>query len=170
MNCYVLSGSFNGNVSELVRAKVSFKWWNNEEGIFGPFLYPWWTCYVWWVWWYTLSCVRTGAIVTLSSRVSLIYFYCSWLPYDEYPAWNFVNYNLYYILPYTLWTSGALPFLDISNHILVVPLRRPWGPVLYNFQKVAQYNQQPLRGNKEILKQLACLEAFKQLHDGKAKC
>ncbi|KAJ8450520.1 hypothetical protein Cgig2_020157 [Carnegiea gigantea] len=45
---------------------------------------------------------------------------------------------------------------------------RPWGPVLYNFQKVAQYNQQLLRGNKEILKQLACLEAFKQLHDGKA--
>lgn len=43
----------------------------------------------------------TGAIVTLSSSVSLIYFYCSRLPSDGYALWNF-----------SIWFSSGL-FLTI---------------------------------------------------------
>ncbi|PON59109.1 Endoribonuclease Dicer-like [Parasponia andersonii] len=73
----------------------------------------------------------TGATVTLSSSIGLIYFYCSRLPSDGYfkptPRWDINTCTLY--LP----KSCPIPSVTVE-------------------------------GNSKILKQIACLEACKQLH------
>ncbi|XP_056160072.1 endoribonuclease Dicer homolog 2 isoform X3 [Syzygium oleosum] len=77
----------------------------------------------------------TGAIVTLSSSVELIYFYCSRLPSDSYfkPA----------------------PRCDVNEEMntctLYLPKSCPLEPV-------------HVQGNLKMLKQMACFEACKQLH------
>nr|XP_017225094.1 PREDICTED: endoribonuclease Dicer homolog 2-like isoform X3 [Daucus carota subsp. sativus] len=77
----------------------------------------------------------TGAVVTLSSSVSLIYFYCSRLPSDGYfkplPRCN-IDKELQKC---TLYFSKSCPLPSITVH-----------------------------GNFKTLKQLACLEACKKLH------
>ncbi|KAE9594842.1 putative ribonuclease III post-transcriptional gene silencing PAZ-Argonaute family [Lupinus albus] len=73
----------------------------------------------------------TGAIVNLSSSITLIYLYCSWLPSDGYfkpsPRWDKENGTLY--LP------KSCPLQSIQ-----------------------------VEGEKKLLKNIACLEACKQLH------
>uniref|UniRef100_A0A2N9FEH6 Uncharacterized protein n=1 Tax=Fagus sylvatica TaxID=28930 RepID=A0A2N9FEH6_FAGSY len=77
---------------------------------------------------------RTGAIVTLTSSVGLIYFYCSRLPSDCYfkpaPRWDKITHTLH--LP----MSCPLPKVVVQRDI-----------------------------DPKILKQTACLEACKQLHE-----
>ncbi|XP_024024528.1 endoribonuclease Dicer homolog 2 isoform X2 [Morus notabilis] len=77
-------------------------------------------------------CVEsTGAIMTLSSSINLIYFYCSRLPSDGY------------FKPTPRW--------DLNTGTLYLPKSCP-------IQAVSA------EGNPKILKQIACLEACKQLH------
>ncbi|KAF4391118.1 hypothetical protein F8388_009540 [Cannabis sativa] len=73
----------------------------------------------------------TGAIVTLSSSIGLIYFYCSRLPSDGYFKPN--------------------PRWDTETRTLFLPKSCPLGFVT-------------VEGNSKLLKQIACLEACKQLH------
>ncbi|XP_062084109.1 endoribonuclease Dicer homolog 2 [Humulus lupulus] len=73
----------------------------------------------------------TGAIVTLSSSVGLIYFYCSRLPSDGYFKPN--------------------PRWDMNSRTLYLPKSCPLRSVT-------------VEGNPKLLKQIACLEACKQLH------
>ncbi|KAF8089861.1 hypothetical protein N665_0495s0010 [Sinapis alba] len=77
----------------------------------------------------------TGAIVTLSSSVSLIYFYCSRLPSDEYfkPA----------------------PRFDIDEDQGICTLYLP---------KSCQVKEVRVQANRNVLKQAACLEACIQLY------
>ncbi|KAI6684308.1 hypothetical protein NL676_030221 [Syzygium grande] len=77
----------------------------------------------------------TGAIVTLSSSVELIYFYCSRLPSDSYfkPAPRFVINK------------------EMNTCTLYLPKSCPLQPVC-------------VQGNLKMLKQMACFEACKQLH------
>ncbi|CAL0309193.1 unnamed protein product [Lupinus luteus] len=74
----------------------------------------------------------TGAIVNLSSSITLIYLYCSWLPSDGYfkpsPRWDKETGTLY--LPKSC------------------PLQQPI----------------QVQGDKKFSKNIACLEACKQLH------
>lgn len=81
----------------------------------------------------------TGAIVTLRSSVSLIYFYCSRLPSDEYfkPA----------------------PRFDIDEDRGICTLYLP---------KSCQVKEVRVQANKSVLKQSACLEACIQLHQAGA--
>ncbi|KAK7246161.1 hypothetical protein RIF29_41021 [Crotalaria pallida] len=74
----------------------------------------------------------TGAIVNLSSSITLIYLYCSWLPADGY------------FKPTARW--------DKATGTLYLPKSCPL--------------QQPIQvqGEKKYLKNIACLEACKQLH------
>lgn len=77
-------------------------------------------------------CVEsTGAVVSLSSSISLIYFYCSRLPSDLY------------FKPAPKW--------DATTGTLYMPKSCP-------IQSI------PAQGNAKFLKQIACLEACKQLH------
>ncbi|KAL0744505.1 hypothetical protein Bca4012_086018 [Brassica carinata] len=77
----------------------------------------------------------TGAIVTLSSSVSLIYFYCSRLPSDEYfkPA----------------------PRFDIDED---------QGKCTLYLPKSCQVKEVRVQANRNVLKQTACLKACIQLH------
>ncbi|CAK9167068.1 unnamed protein product, partial [Ilex paraguariensis] len=77
----------------------------------------------------------TGAIVTLSSSVALIYFYCSRLPSDGY--------------------FKPSPMCKINNELEICTLQ---------FPKSCPITTVEVRGNVKTLKQLACLEACKQLH------
>ncbi|XP_049381530.1 endoribonuclease Dicer homolog 2-like [Solanum stenotomum] len=78
----------------------------------------------------------TGAVVTLSSSVSLLYFYCSRLPSDGYFKPN--------------------PRCVIDKETGTCTLQLPKSSPL---QRVIT-----VQGNRKILKQLACLEACKELH------
>ncbi|KAK6775177.1 hypothetical protein RDI58_026178 [Solanum bulbocastanum] len=78
----------------------------------------------------------TGAVVTLSSSVSLLYFYCSRLPSDGYFKPN--------------------PKCVIDKETGTCTLQLPKSSPL---QRVIS-----VQGNRKILKQLACLEACKELH------
>ncbi|KAK4359766.1 hypothetical protein RND71_021995 [Anisodus tanguticus] len=78
----------------------------------------------------------TGAVVTLSSSVSLLYFYCSRLPSDGYFKPN--------------------PRCVIDKETETCTLHLPKSCPLQRIISV--------RGNSKILKQLACLEACKELH------
>ncbi|KAF9674540.1 hypothetical protein SADUNF_Sadunf10G0137700 [Salix dunnii] len=81
-------------------------------------------------------CVEgTGAVVTLSSSISLICFYCSHLPSDGYfkPAHKYIIDK------------------EMMNCTLLLPKSSP-------IQDIC------VEGNIKILKQKACLEACKQLH------
>lgn len=82
---------------------------------------------------------RTGATVRLSSSVSLIYFYCSRLPSDGY------------FKPYPRCT------IDEAT-----------GTCTLQFPNSCPIQSVTVEGNKKILKQLACLEACKKLHQMKA--
>ncbi|XP_031279444.1 endoribonuclease Dicer homolog 2-like, partial [Pistacia vera] len=77
----------------------------------------------------------TGAIVTLSSSVGLIYFYCSRLPSDGY--------------------FKPSPRCDIEKEREVCTLFLPKSCPIQSVQ---------VQGNIKTLKQTACLEACKQLH------
>uniref|UniRef100_A0A803KMM7 Uncharacterized protein n=1 Tax=Chenopodium quinoa TaxID=63459 RepID=A0A803KMM7_CHEQI len=78
----------------------------------------------------------TGAVVTLSSSVSLIYFYCSRLPSDGYfkPA----------------------PRCTIDEALEICTLQ---------FPNCCPVQSVTVKGNIKILKKLACLEACKLLHE-----
>ncbi|KAJ0973480.1 hypothetical protein J5N97_021439 [Dioscorea zingiberensis] len=78
----------------------------------------------------------TGAIVTLSSSVSLIYFYCSHLPSDRYykPSPSFHVDKVFNTCTLNLPKSAAIPIVKVNA--------RP-----------------------KVLKQLACLEACRRLHE-----
>ncbi|KAH0777655.1 hypothetical protein KY290_009066 [Solanum tuberosum] len=78
----------------------------------------------------------TGAVVTLSSSSSLLYFYCSRLPSDGYFKPN--------------------PRCVIDKETGTCTLQLPKSSPL---QRVIS-----VQGNRKILKQLACLEACKELH------
>ncbi|KAK9292106.1 hypothetical protein L1049_020064 [Liquidambar formosana] len=81
-------------------------------------------------------CVEsTGAIVTLSSSVGLIYFYCSRLPSDGY--------------------FRPSPICHIDKDMEICTLRLPKSCPIQTVQ---------VQGNIKMLKQIACLEACKQLH------
>ncbi|KAK2990483.1 hypothetical protein RJ640_011650 [Escallonia rubra] len=77
----------------------------------------------------------TGAKVTLSSSVGLIYFYCSQLPSDGY--------------------FKPSPRCDIDRELETCTLYFPKGCPLPSIS---------VQGSFKMLKQLACLEACKQLH------
>ncbi|KAK3028012.1 hypothetical protein RJ639_040011, partial [Escallonia herrerae] len=77
----------------------------------------------------------TGAKVTLSSSVGLIYFYCSQLPSDGY--------------------FKPSPTCDIDRELETCTLYFPKGCPLPSIS---------VQGSFKMLKQLACLEACKQLH------
>ncbi|KAK3016706.1 hypothetical protein RJ639_005644, partial [Escallonia herrerae] len=77
----------------------------------------------------------TGAKVTLSSSVGLIYFYCSRLPSDGY--------------------FKASPRCDIDRELETCTLY---------FPKSCPLPSISVQGSFKMLKQLACLEACKQLH------
>ncbi|KAL1827714.1 hypothetical protein ACET3Z_006126 [Daucus carota] len=77
----------------------------------------------------------TGAIVTLSSSVSLIYFYCSRLPSDGY--------------------FKPFPRFKIDKELGTCTLYLP---------KSCPLPSVTVSGNAKTLKQLACLEACKKLH------
>ncbi|CAH8386214.1 unnamed protein product [Eruca vesicaria subsp. sativa] len=81
----------------------------------------------------------TGAIVTLSSSVSLIYFYCSRLPSDEY--------------------FKPTPRFDIDKDQGICTLYLP---------KSCQVKEVRVQANGNVLKQAACLEACIQLHQAGA--
>ncbi|KAK4487898.1 hypothetical protein RD792_003636 [Penstemon davidsonii] len=83
--------------------------------------------------WYQVE--STGAIVTLSSSVNLLYFYCSRLPSDGY------------FKPYPRCTIDK----DLEICTLLLPNSSPIKSII-------------VQGNTKILKQLACLEACKKLH------
>ncbi|XP_019440116.1 PREDICTED: endoribonuclease Dicer homolog 2-like [Lupinus angustifolius] len=74
----------------------------------------------------------TGAIVNLSSSITLIYLYCSWLPSDGY------------FKPSPRW--------DKETGTLYLPKSCPLQPI-------------QVQGDKKFLKNIACLEACKQLHN-----
>ncbi|KAG5574722.1 hypothetical protein H5410_054856 [Solanum commersonii] len=78
----------------------------------------------------------TGAVVTLSSSVSLLYFYCSRLPSDGYFRPN--------------------PTCEIDEETGTCTLQLPKSSPLQGIISV--------QGDRKILKQLACLEACKKLH------
>ncbi|XP_055829779.1 endoribonuclease Dicer homolog 2 [Solanum dulcamara] len=78
----------------------------------------------------------TGAVVTLSSSVSLLYFYCSRLPSDGYFKPN--------------------PRFVIDKETGTCTLQLPKNCPLQRIISV--------QGNSKILKQLACLKACKELH------
>ncbi|XP_049381531.1 endoribonuclease Dicer homolog 2-like [Solanum stenotomum] len=78
----------------------------------------------------------TGAVVTLSSSVSLLYFYCSRLPSDGYFKPN--------------------PTCEIDEETGTCTLQLPKSSPLQGIISV--------QGDRKILKQLACLEACKKLH------
>ncbi|KAK6144956.1 hypothetical protein DH2020_021776 [Rehmannia glutinosa] len=84
--------------------------------------------------WYEVE--STGAIVTMSSSVALLYFYCSRLPSDRY------------FKPY--------PYCDINKELgrctLYLPSSCPVQTII-------------VQGKPKFLKQLACLEACKKLHE-----
>ncbi|KAL7252377.1 hypothetical protein ACSBR1_007043 [Camellia fascicularis] len=77
----------------------------------------------------------TGAVVTLSSSVALIYFYCSRLPSDGY--------------------FKPSPRCEIDKDLEICTL---------NFPKSCPIQTVRVEGNMKVLKQLVCLEACKQLH------
>ncbi|KAL9165554.1 hypothetical protein ABFS82_06G177900 [Erythranthe guttata] len=77
----------------------------------------------------------TGAIVTLRSSVALLYFYCSRLPSDSYYK------------PY--------PYFSPDEELGICTLHLP------NSCPIKTIN---VEGNTKLLKQLACLEACKKLH------
>ncbi|KAK3023834.1 hypothetical protein RJ639_044551, partial [Escallonia herrerae] len=77
----------------------------------------------------------TGAKVTLSSSVALIYFYCSRLPSDGY--------------------FKPSPRCDIDRELETCTLF---------FPKSCPLSRVSVQGSFKMLKQLACLEACKQLH------
>ncbi|XP_028125404.1 endoribonuclease Dicer homolog 2-like [Camellia sinensis] len=77
----------------------------------------------------------TGAVVTLSSSVALIYFYCSRLPSDGY--------------------FKPSPRCEIDKDLEICTL---------NFPKSCPVQTVRVEGNIKVLKQLVCLEACKQLH------
>ncbi|KAL3833920.1 hypothetical protein ACJIZ3_008656 [Penstemon smallii] len=83
--------------------------------------------------WYQVE--STGALVTLSSSVNLLYFYCSRLPSDGY------------FKPYPRCTIDK----DLEVCTLLLPNSSPIQSII-------------VQGNTKILKQLACLEACKKLH------
>ncbi|XP_052186204.1 endoribonuclease Dicer homolog 2-like isoform X2 [Diospyros lotus] len=92
-------------------------------------------------------CVKsTGAVVTLSSSVALLHFYCSRLPSDGFVQ-GFVFHGLKYFKP--------SPLCEIDKNSQLCTLTFPKG---CNLQPVS------VKGNVKTLKQLACLEACKQLH------
>ncbi|KAE9599183.1 putative ribonuclease III post-transcriptional gene silencing PAZ-Argonaute family [Lupinus albus] len=74
----------------------------------------------------------TGAIVNLSSSITLIYLYCSWLPSDGY------------FKPSPRW--------DKETGTLYLPKSCPLQPI-------------QVQGDKKFLKNIACLEGCKQLHN-----
>ncbi|PSS04962.1 Endoribonuclease [Actinidia chinensis var. chinensis] len=77
----------------------------------------------------------TGAVVTLSSSVALIYFYCSRLPSDGY--------------------FKPSPLCEIDKKLNICTL---------TFPKNCPIPHVSVQGNIKTLKQFACLEACKQLH------
>ncbi|KAI3470366.1 hypothetical protein Pfo_027029 [Paulownia fortunei] len=83
--------------------------------------------------WYEVE--STGAIVTLSSSVALLYFYCSRLPSDRY------------FKPYPYCTINK----ELGSCTLHLPNSCPVQTIT-------------VQGNTKLLKQLACLEACKKLH------
>ncbi|CAA0821254.1 Endoribonuclease Dicer homolog 2 [Striga hermonthica] len=84
--------------------------------------------------WYEVK--STGAIVTMSSSVSLLYYYCSRLPSDRYFKPN--------------------PYYDINKELGTCTLHLPSScPV----QTIT------VQGKTKFLKKLACLEACKKLHE-----
>ncbi|KAL3650103.1 hypothetical protein CASFOL_006506 [Castilleja foliolosa] len=84
--------------------------------------------------WYQVA--STGVIITMSSCVQLLYFYCSRLPSDRY--------------------FKPRPYFDINKELEICTLRLPSScPV----QTIT------VQGKPKFLKQLACLEACKKLHE-----
>ncbi|XP_019186542.1 PREDICTED: endoribonuclease Dicer homolog 2-like [Ipomoea nil] len=81
----------------------------------------------------------TGAVVNLRSSVSLLYLYCSKLPSDRY--------------------FKPVPVCDIDKVQKTCTLNLP---------RNCQIQTVIVQGNANILKQLACLEACKQLHQAGA--
>ncbi|KAF3609888.1 hypothetical protein DY000_02051583 [Brassica cretica] len=81
----------------------------------------------------------TGAIVTHSSSVSLIYFYCSRLPSDEY--------------------FKPTPRFDID---------KDQGNCTLYLPKSCQVKEVKFQGNENVLKQAVCLKACIQLHQAGA--
>ncbi|KAF3609889.1 hypothetical protein DY000_02051582 [Brassica cretica] len=81
----------------------------------------------------------TGAIVTLSSSVSLIYFYCSRLPSDKY--------------------FKPTPRFDID---------KDQGNCTLYLPKSCQVKEVKFQGNGNVLKQAVCLKACIQLHQAGA--
>ncbi|XP_052184122.1 endoribonuclease Dicer homolog 2-like isoform X2 [Diospyros lotus] len=77
----------------------------------------------------------TGAVVTLSSSVALLYFYCSRLPADGY--------------------FKPSPLFEIDKNLQLCTLI---------FPKSCNLEPVSVKGNIKTVKQLACLEACKRLH------
>ncbi|KAL5998516.1 hypothetical protein ACLOJK_009459 [Asimina triloba] len=92
-------------------------------------------------------CVETtGAVVTLRSSIALIYFYCSRLPSDGLVfATSFLIIEYFSPRP-RFETDEEAGFCTIH-----LPKSCPIGPI-------------SVQGHRSILKQIACLEACKQLH------
>ncbi|GER28274.1 dicer-like 2 protein [Striga asiatica] len=84
--------------------------------------------------WYEVK--STGAIVTMSSSVGLLYYYCSRLPSDRYFKPN--------------------PYCDINKELGTCTLHLPSSCPIQTIT---------VQGNPKFLKKLACLEACKKLHE-----
>jgi len=124
----------------------------------------------------------TGAIANLSSSISLIYLYCSRLPADGLVSSllpllcgfsSFILMNLRYT--FFLHHSGCFAFLFylVLYHLyhLDYSLRyfKPtprWDKVTGTLYLPKSCPLQPIHvvGDKKLLKNIACLEACKQLH------
>nr|GMD70111.1 endoribonuclease Dicer homolog 2-like [Ipomoea batatas] len=88
---------------------------------------------------YSYRVESTGAVVNLRSSVSLLYLYCSKLPSDRY--------------------FKPVPMCDIDKEQKICTLNLP---------RNCQIQTVRVQGDANILKQLACLEACKQLHQAGA--
>ncbi|KAF8378092.1 hypothetical protein HHK36_029428 [Tetracentron sinense] len=113
----------------------------------------------------------TGAIVTLSSSVALIYFYCSRLPSDGFVLIIFLSIVVKDVTLYVFFVVSTLrsylsslfyryfrpaPIFSIDKESSVCTLQLP---------KSCPIQTVPVQGNNNMLKQLSCLEACKKLHE-----
>ncbi|XP_047176207.1 endoribonuclease Dicer homolog 2-like [Vigna umbellata] len=119
----------------------------------------------------------TGAIANLSSSISLIYFYCSRLPADGLvssllPPWLFFLH--FKNLRYTFFLHHCFPHCKSCSFSFI-----PLDYSLRYFKPTPRWDKEtgtlclpkscPLQsirvvGDKKLLKNIACLEACKQLH------
>lgn len=110
-------------------------------------------------------CVEsTGAIITLSSSINLIYFYCSRLPSDGSVLFAFFLYFPYFMTPRPLFLfTFYFYFLNFNSYFKPTPRWEINTGTLY-LPKSCPIQAVFAKGNPKILKQIACLEACKQLH------